>query len=215
MPGNQRQALLECCECGCQGCCLPTDVDGNLEDIPWEISAPSCPEIDGLTGVFNPIDAVPTGTGPCGACGTYQNVSDPVVIPGEAASGLENPVDFSCLFTPCGTSSLCFVLACETGTSGASGIEECCGRLVLWIGSDNPLAGDDGSRPQTIGGQTCDNWIKVLPNSCACDPLSAEFSLSGVAYVCDELDVWVGGPCDGELKCCQVSCPLGDATLVI
>jgi hypothetical protein len=43
--------------------------------------------------------------------------------------------------------------------------------------------------------------------------LSAEFRLSGLSILCE--NVFVGGPCDGQPNCCQISCGLSDAVIVI
>ncbi len=219
MPGTQQKALLECCECGCQGCCVPTNEDGTLAEIPFEISAPNCPAIHGATGVFAPIDAI-VPKGPCGACPTYCAIAS-IIIPGKAASGFGSPSNPAvCLFTTCATTDLCIMLTCERGGSGAVGLDECCGRLRLWVGNATQLEGDTGENPPNQGGcdgfSDCTSWRKFAPNTCSCEgTLSAEFDISNLQFYCDPADVWTSGPCIGERKCCQVGCDLTDATLVI
>lgn len=210
--GNQKAAILECCTCGCNGCCVPTNEDGSLADIPWEISAPGCPEIDGATGTFTPVDAT-VDTGPCGHCATYLNVSSPVSITGQQASGVVDPFG-ECTYTPCTIGELCFALECLRSQDGAAGLSDCCSRLFLWVGTDRTLEGDDGSRPRGGVASLCLSWRRVSASTCTCEGgLSAEFPIELVLY-CTEF--WEApNICAPEPKCCQIECDLSGAKLVI
>ncbi len=219
MPGTQQKAMLECCECGCRGCCVPVDENGFPDDIPFEINAPNCPAIHGLTGIFTPIDTtVPTGA--CGPCPTYCAIAS-IMLPGKLASGIGSPSNpDECLYSTCATTDLCFILTCSRNESTPVGLNECCGRLRLWIGSATPFVDEESTDPPQQGGcdgfADCTSWVKKAPNSCSCEgTLSAEFDISNLQFYCDPADIWTTGPCAGEPKCCQVGCDLTDATIVI
>jgi hypothetical protein len=206
------------CSCeelqGCYGCCLPVDLAqplypaGVLVTIPWEVVAPSCPTINGVSGVFTPVDPTNPGIGPCGYCGTYCVIENTlIVIPGI----FKVPFD-PCFTSPCSLGEIKLVLECND-TSQLTG---CCDRLRLWVGvsiSGGTLVGDTGEKPPTCFG-TVNSWVKLSPSTCTCSGgLSAEFRLSGLSILCD--GVFVGGPCDGQPNCCQISCGLSDAVIVI
>lgn len=222
MPGTEQKARLECCECGCQGCCVPRGEDGSLLEIPFEISAPNCPSLNGASGVFVPLTPTPGAfpVGPCGPCPIYCTIAS-ISIPGQQPTGFENPsLPGTCLFTPCSTGDLCLILACPQGASGPVGLNECCGRLELWIGSSIELEGETAptgpGQGSCSGFGDCTSWRKFTPSTCSCEGgLSAEFDISGLQFYCDPDNVWGPGPCAGEPTCCQVSCDLTDATLVI
>jgi len=206
------------CNCeeiqGCYGCCLPIDLTqptypkGVLVTIPWEVVAPSCPAINGVSGVFTPVDPTNPGIGPCGYCGTYCVIENTlIVIPGTIK------VPFTpCFTSPCSLGEIKLVLECND-TSQLTG---CCDRIRLWVGmsiSGGKLVGDTGEKPPTCFG-TVSSWVKLSPSTCTCSGgLSAEFRLSGLSITCDS--VFVGGPCDGQPNCCQISCGLSDAVIVI
>ena len=107
------------CNCeeiqGCYGCCLPVDLTqptypkGVLVTIPWEVVAPSCPAINGVSGVFTPVDPTNPGIGPCGYCGTYCVIENTlIVIPGTIK------VPFTpCFTSPCSLGEIKLVLECN------------------------------------------------------------------------------------------------------
>lgn len=207
----------ECtCEDGCVGCCLPIEADPApyavlMSNIPWEVVAPSCPSVHGVSGVFTPIDPTNPGIGSCGYCMTYCVYEDTlIVVPGT----LKVPFDgiTGCLDSPCSHGSLKLVLECNDAIEAG-----CCERLRLWVGmtlSGGTLVGDTGDVPPGECGGSATSWVKLSPSACTCDGgLSAEFALSGLSINCDE--VFVGGPCDGQPKCCRLSCDLSDAKVVI
>lgn len=180
-----------------------------MDDIPWEVVAPSCPSIDGVTGVFNPIDPTAPGIGPCGYCMTYCVYDGSgIVIPGVIRA------DFgaTCEDSPCATGDLVLVLECNDEVD-----EGCCQKLRLWVGmtiSGGTLVGDNGTVPPNECGGTATSWVKLAPTTCTCEGgLSAEFALSGLQIDCT--DTYSTGPCIGEPTCCRINCDLSDAKVVI
>ena len=179
-----------------------------MDNIPWEVVAPSCPSIDGVTGEFNPIDPTNPGIGTCGYCMTYcVYESTLIVIPGV----LRAPFT-TCDDSPCSSGELKLVLECNDEVD-----EGCCEKLRLWVGlniSGGTLVGDNGTVPYDCGVGTATSWVKLAPTTCTCEGgLSAEFSLAGLEIDCD--DVYASGPCIGEPTCCRINCDLSDAKIVI
>jgi len=205
------------CRCGCCiGCCLPTAADPApyevlMTSIPWEVVAPACPDIDGRTGEFTPVDPTHPSLGPCGYCMTYCDLgSDFVDIPGMFLL----PLGSTCLESPCGFGHLKFILECNNDSA-----TDCCGRLRLWCGiqldTGGTLTGAEPDAPPSLCGSNDGlSWVKLSPTVCSCDGgLSAEFDLSVLSISCDE--VFGPGPCEGEPTCCQISCDLTGAKVVI
>lgn len=207
----------ECCCATCIGCCLPTAADPTPYDvvmiaIPWEVVAPGCPTIDGITGEFTPIDPTAPGVGPCGYCMTYCDYGDTFVsIPGIAVIPLGGIV--GCLETPCGFGNLKFILECNNDSAS-----DCCGRLRLWVGmsldTGATLNGASTETPPSLCGSNSGlQWIKLAPTVCSCEGgMSAEFDIP-LSISCDE--VWGPGDCEGQPKCCQINCDLTGFKLVI
>lgn len=217
MPSNQQQALFNCnCNCSdgqCNGCCFPLDGDGNQIDIPYEISAPSCPELDGFSDSFYPLAPSDPGTRPdlpCGICGYYKGYLD---TPTNASGSIytvdgafQNPPG-CVLFTPpfsCGWGPWHFALAClnadQSGDADDPTQPSCCKRLRLyWKLKD--VAGDDFDITRVI-----------YPLSCSCE--------GGMTAIFPLVDLFTLVPNPGDLcpleNCYPYNgCSLADATLVI
>jgi len=204
-----------CCAGICIGCCLPVSDDPAPYDvvmvpIPYEIVAPSCAAINGKTGEFTPVDPTAPGIGPCGYCMTYCDLANSFVdMPGL----LKYEIGSGCLTSPCGFGYIKLILVCDNDDAS-----DCCGRLRLWVGlsiSGSSLVGETAETPPTLCGSNDGfHWLKLSPTTCSCEGgLSAEFDLSGLSIVCDE--VWGAGPCAGESRCCEIGCSLVGATVVI
>lgn len=206
------------CSCGtassCKGCCYTVEFNstypnGFVPNVPFSISAPSCDELDGATGEF--VRSSPTSP-PQGICGACESMFATLVA---APLGvLKQDLGESCFTTPCSV-HLCFILACEEGEDPISGLDPCCSRLRLWIGTNFPQVGDVGEQPpiETLCGMTIVSWKKVQPIACLCDGgLMARFPLN----VAIRDDVFEYGPCEGMPEYCQMlSCVLTDAELTI
>ena len=211
MNTKKKRAVLECC-CGvCVGCCTPVDYTnplypgGVVEDVPFEFVAPNCPELDGDVGFFDPINPTGSVIGSCGPCGSFlgQNVA-------VLAGARKNPV-VTCELTPCSI-QICLILECDPGQSSIPGLDFCCSRLRLWIGTTETQAEDDGSRPLGATSLDCTSWKKVNPTQCSCaGGLSARFPFA-INFVCPKYTV---GPCAGEDNCCKVTCDLTNAEVVL
>jgi len=187
-----------CCGGNCIGCCVPTDTGTNApQDIPFEISAPACAELDGFASVFSPVAPPPSqDLEPCGVCGAYQ-ADD---LTSDVRGAVYNPPFCTLLsppvFDPCRFGAWRFSLHCDTplGLSDPEALATCCRRLRLGI------ARADGV-----------TYSYLTASSCSCDPLSAVFDIS------DLIDVtWTdpGATCaiDG---CFPWTCDMTGATLVI
>lgn len=210
---NLKKALLECECCICPGCCMPVDGGGNPIDIPFEITAPSCPAIDGQTGVFEPL-AIQGTEQPCGVCGQwgYNAVFD---VPGCAWQGAEG-VPCAC-DVPCDI-QICLELFCSSEFGEAdpsSGADNCCKRMRLKIGSSMKFPGSNPLGLNEMFSTLCTEGDYIAPTACDCDGgLTASFSLASLQTECDEL--YVGGYCDGFPVCCELSgCDFTGATLDI
>jgi len=211
--GRKKKAVKDCC---CVGtcCCLPLDMTNPLYpngvkiNIPFEVSAPGCPTIDGRTGTFRPIDPTSVVKGGCGACGSYSPIAFATLAGSRRVS-----VGDACLFTPCNI-NVCFMLTCEISEEAGPGeLDECCSRIRLWIGSSELQQEDDGSRPSVdLTAVSCSSWKKVSSTHCVCDPdFSARFPLA-LNFVCGIIQT---GPCAGESDCCTVTCDLTGAEVLI
>jgi hypothetical protein len=219
MPGNMQEAALACGCCGaCNGCCLPVEFSetyplGRALNIPFCISAPDCAELDGDCAEF--VNASPTSPaifGPCGICAEFSGSKSWSLL---AFRWTEPPPGSGgeCQMTPC-TVTICLTLRCLDEES-APDIEDCCSRLRLIIGSSEEQA--DGSPGPSTG--SCTSFKTVSPSFCECsgDPGAAPaviFPLS-LNFACQ--DLWIGGSCDGKIKCCQnlINCSLNNAEVVI
>lgn len=214
MNANKKRAVVECCCAGgCIGCCLPVDYtvpqypDGVVKNIAFQFVAPNCLALNGRTNTFIPVNPTSAAKGPCGPCTSYlgQNL---VVL-----AGTKNfPLD-ECMLTPCSI-NVCLILECGEGEEVAPGLDTCCGRMRLWIGTSEPQAEDNGSRPAQASSFSCVSWKKVSPLQCACDPnsgVSARFPFS-ITFSCPK---YTTGPCIGQDNCCKVTCNLTGAEVVI
>lgn len=231
MPGNHLQAVLECGCCGsCNGCCWPVDYsvpeypNGVLENINWEITATGCPNIDGLSGIFTPVDPNAIHpNGACGKCACYINVTGPVLIYGEFYQEQESPIP-GCYESPCAI-ELCFMLSCDQNEPIAEGSNDaCCSRLRLLISNNTAqLSGapnaNTGTCENSIEDPTCNpNFVELGPSSCEClddnAGVVATFDLSVLALTC--AGTVVGGYCDGKPDCCSLfNCNLEGGVLVV
>ena len=211
--GRKKRAVEDCC-CVGECCCLPVDYsnplypNGFLKDIPYEIVAPSCSQINGVDGEFTPIDPTSVTQRGCGVCGSFNPIAVGV-LPGIRYIDIAG----TCFPTPCSI-NFCLMLTCEPGEDAASGaLDECCSRLRLWIGTNVLQAEDDGSRPDAnLTAVSCTSWKKVSPSQCVCEPLSARFPIS-LSFNCGEISG--GGACDGQPDCCVLTCDLSNAEVVI
>ena len=203
MPSNQLEALMWCgCQCGgvCPGCCVPVEDGTNAPlDIPFEISAPGCTELDGFSSVFEP--SAPPPSQPlkvCGVCGIYQardltpTVAGAAYQPPDPCFLLSPPTFNVCEFGPWR-----FSLHCETplGLTDNQALESCCRRLRLGIALIDDVA-----------------YTYINPSSCSCTPeLSAIFNLEDLITQ-TWLDPGVFCPIDG---CFPWTCSMAGATLII
>ena len=206
---------VRCKQCSCDelwtcgtGCCLPADFtqplypNGVLTAIPFCVTSPSSCNAD-LCGTFEPIDPTNSNRGPCGFCATYRGTWAGS-LPGLMPSGLPDVATGYCMYTPCSI-QVCFALECMDDEQATLGVNACCGKLRLWIGTSTLQDGDIGESPQ-IAVADCVSWKKVSPTMCECDGVGgalASFPVS-ITLPCDE--VWVGTVCDGLTKCCQIKC---------
>lgn len=238
---------LCCCE-DCQGCCFPYDYleppavpsAGNYaQNIRWEIDAPNCPELDGLTGQFSPET-----TGPhdplttCGFCLCYNNTDAVRTIDGTA-----NYIDGEeCRQTSCAM-ILCFGLQCAR-TAPVTNLEECCNQfrlVVMFIGA-YPTGGElVDTRSECFEGEGInqnpnfpgcnfseefpeDVARQLAPSFCQCEdnevdppvPFELVFDLGELAFGCPLGDWPDGSPCEGISRCCiPNACSLVDATVTV
>jgi hypothetical protein len=187
-----------CCDTACPGCCVPAYSDNTPLDIPFEISAPACAELDGFASVFEPSAPGPSATtGPCGVCGIYRardltsDVRGAAYNPPAPCTLLAPPVHDPCRFGPWR-----FSLHCDTplGLTDNAALDSCCRRLRLGVAFIDDVV-----------------YRYIAPTSCSCDPLSAIFSLSDLIDV-TWLDPGVTCAIDG---CFPSACSLVGAELVI
>lgn len=204
-----------CCCGNCLGCCLPVEYhalypNGRAVNIPFCISAPACLELNGLCSIFaGPATASPR-FGPCGICLGYSQE----VYPLAAYKWVEPPPGpGACQQTPCSV-NLCLSLICLEETAATPGIEECCSRLRLVVGCSELMS--DGIVQAGTG--PCISFKRVAPSACVCSTTGGRpavtFPLS-LNFLCT--DLFVGGACDGKIKCCQnlTSCSLAGAEVII
>lgn len=196
------------CNVGCgDGCCVPFHTDplypnGVLDQIPFSVTS-DCLDLDGETGLFTPL--VPTSTlhGACGFCASYHG-DWAGTVPGEFATGLENPLyPGTCLKSPCSV-SVCLVLECNDEEDTIVGQNACCSKMRLWVGTQSIQVGDIGERPiEPV--VNCSSWRKFSPSMCECDEVSGIIATFPVSFSLDCAPI-VGGVCAGESNCCQVAC---------
>ena len=208
--------MTNCCCGNCTGCCLPVDYsnptypNGRIVDIPFCISAPGCATLDGQCADFVGGGTATPRFGSCGICAGYLSTMSwelSAFVWAEGGSG-------GCNQTPCSI-RLCLSLICLEGDDRAAGIEECCSRLRLLVGTTQRQADETSSSPAG----PCISWKQVAPTFCECSDSpntrpGVIFPLS-LNFACDE--VFVGGGCDGLIKCCQnlILCDLTGAEVVI
>lgn len=212
MPSSfKKRAVLDCC-CGfCIGCCFPIDYtnptypDGVLQNLTLSLSVPHCPSLDGTSVTMYPSAPTNPSIGACGACAVY--LGGPIQLLGTRPAPL-----LYCSTTPC-SFNVCFRLTCFADTSVASGLDECCGRMRLWIGSSETQAEDDGSSPLGGGQGECTSWKLVSPSQCSCGEsgpaMRFPFSVNTTGPAI------TSGPCAGETDCCTPNCDFTDAEVVI
>jgi len=194
---------VKCCcgEGGCIGCCVPVADGTNAPlNIPFEISAPNCPKLDGFSGLFVPAAPPPAqDLSPCGVCGAYQADSISPTVDGAfynppAPCFLLSPPGF---VTPIGP--WLFSLHCDSRTPPrGSDLPNCCKRLLLGIA-------------RTEGGIIGDLRF-IAPSACSCEGgLSAIYPLDDLIEQ-TWLDPGIFCPIDGAFPW---NCDLAGATLVV
>lgn len=198
--GIPPEAQCCCGQAACVGCCVPlADGTNAPQNIPFEISAPGCPELDGWSSVFVPV-APPTSQplSACGACGEYAAQD---LTPGIAAQAY-NPPDPCVLLTPPSYTATFgpyqFNLRCDEGPppAGTSHLDSCCRRLLLAVNWPTT------SSPERV----------FAALSCSCEGgLSAIFPLDQlIEQTWDDPGIFC--PIDGQFP---FTCNMGGATLVI
>ena len=214
MTGDKKKkAVTDCC-CTGSCCCLPVDYsnplypDGVLENIPFQIVSPGCAQINGYSNEFVPLDPTSVYVGGCGPCSGYFPIAVGV-LPGVKYIDIGG----MCMPTPCSI-DFCLILTCLAGDESIPGqIDECCSRIRLWIGSSVQQKEDDGSRPNIdFTAVSCISWKKVSAIQCVCNPeLSARFPLS-LNFDCAK---YSAGACAGKVTCCELTCNLSGAEVII
>lgn len=188
-----------CCDSGCIGCCVPVDAGTNApQNIPFEISAPSCPELDGWAGIFVPVaPPLSQDLSRCGVCGIYAANNPTPSIDGDSY----NPPS-PCVLLPssCTIGPFRFGLHCTTPLIPLNeSLATCCRRLLLSM---------------NLNGGTSEDDVYVNPTSCVCDPLSAIYDISGLFPLFQTwVDPGVTCPIDGCFP--NAGCDLTGATLII
>lgn len=223
-----------CCGGACVGgCCFPrTYTDplyphGVLRNFDWVIDAPACPELDGKSGVFYPLDPTATvGEGACGPCACYANLTDGGDVL-RVTGSTYTPLGM-CQQTPCSV-GLCFFLACDSNEPDpAEPLTDCCKRFRVIVGIDvtnnsitggSTTGGSDGCESLKNESACSANLFgEIEPVTCECASdeggATAVFDLSGINLECT--GVIVGGVCDGQPNCCSLfACDLTGATLTL
>jgi len=204
---------MSCC-CGvCVGCCLPVDYtvpqypDGVVSDIPFEFVAPNCPALNGVGNVFTPVNPTSATRGSCGPCISYLGQNATVL-----SGSRRMEMGAVCFQTPCSI-NVCLILDCGADEIPVPGLDACCSRLRLWVGTSDKQAEDIGDKPAAAGSLSCTSWKKVEPSHCSCagNTVSARFPFS-ITFDCPPFTT---GPCAGQSTCCGVTCDLTDAEVVI
>lgn len=210
---TKKKAVLECCCGACVGCCFPVDYsipqypNGVVKDIPFEFVAPNCSQLNGTTGFFDPINPTSSPMGVCGPCGGLIGRNQVVI------SGVRWTPIITCSPTPC-SFNICLILECNPDELPIEGLDSCCSRTRLWIGTSDQQVEDNGDRPPNFTAFSCTSWKMVNPIQCTCDPylgISARFPFT----INLDCPTFATGPCAGQPNCCRVACDLTDAELVI
>lgn len=227
--GSKKRAIMECDCCGCRGACFPEDCVGDvcsLLDIPWEISAPSCADIDGLTGNFSPFGGYSSySRNECGPCVCYESIIE-LSLPGKIyleVGGGEGEPPAMCVEGAC-TIDLKLYLAID------SSIDGCCKVVVVveLLSVVDGLALNSGQY-QNVDALSCIPQVTPVDNdrfrqfefdSCTCLPdragFSAVFSLDRITWECTLGDHPISSVCYPNSLCCVLDgCSLAGATLTI
>lgn len=161
-----------CCALGCNGCCVPVTGD-TLDAIPFEVDAPTCASIDGVTGEFTD-EAIEPEQHACGPCASYAWIDGPLTV----ASVSYNPDGMGgCDEIPGLGLDINLKLKCSgpLGVSDNTSLPGCCRGLRLYCGTSYETVCADPDIVDPSHG----NYITVIsPTSCTCDPLSVIFSLA-------------------------------------
>jgi len=231
-----KRATIQCCGCGgtCTGgCCFPKTYDdplypwGVFQNLYWTIDAPACPDLDGKTGIFYPVDSTAVAdSGVCGACTCYRNLSDgndEIFVTGSFY--IEGG---PCTESPCAV-KICFFLSCDSGEPDPTDpVDECCKRFRIIVGIDDQTAFITGI--DTTGGDerceslkdmsVCANNLfgEMEPISCECAAdeggVTAVFDLSVIGFECDPPPF--AGSCAPKGRCCTLhNCDLTGATVSV
>jgi len=197
--GKPPEARCCCGQFGCVGCCVPVAEGTNAPlNIPFEISAPGCPELDGWASQFIPSAPPPSQElSACGVCGVYAAEDLTPTVQGAAY----NPPAPCVLLSPPGYVGVFgpwrFTLHCDEGPapSGTDHLDSCCSRLRLGI---------------SLHGGTTERLVTA--SSCSCvGGLSVIFPLDDLIDV-SWLDPGIFCPIDGQFPW---ACSMAGATLVI
>lgn len=208
--GHRVSGKCKACSCDnvCTGCCLPMRLEPYIglfpADIPFSVSAPNCPALNGHFNTFIHIPAV-WDFAVCGICALYPSSSNVQVL-GQRPSSIM----MGCV-TPC-SFRVCFYLQCLTSPDDEYSAD-CCSQLRLVVSFTEPFEGTN----EEPGPVACNYGISLAPTSCTCLPgggLSAIFDLGSIALHCNR--IIQSGPCYGMDDCClPFNCDLEGATLVI
>lgn len=207
-----------CCCGSCVGCCFPFTPGAPMPSLNWLISAPSCSQLDGASGVLNAQvpGADQNADGSCGKCACYPDVppgTEPIVN-GTFEANLGSPEEPDCFESPC-SFLIELGLSCDEEENAIEGLPDCCSRLRLQFGTDGHLTGIGGVAGSTLPcvPTVTGQYVIIPPTSCACGEgtIDAIFDLSGVNLTCPAI-----APPDCN-DCCEPSpsCSLVGATLTI
>lgn len=238
--GSKKAALMNCGCCGCDGACFPESCVGDvctLLDVPWEITAPSCPAIDGMTGNFSPFGGYSSyDRSECGPCVCYEAITE-LSLPGkiylelgggggvgeEGGGGGGGDPPPTCVESPC-TIDLKLYLAIDASIPG------CCRVVVvvelLSVVDGLALTSGDVQTPETLN---CipqatpvdnDRFRQFEFDSCTCLPdragFTALFDLSRITWECTLGNHPPSSLCYPNSLCCVLDgCSLAGATLTI
>lgn len=194
-----------CCDCGgsCVGCCFCNQSPAT--NVDYEISAPNCSALDGITGNISGPDTG-TATG-CGSCVSLPNNSQFHEVPTFVWD--DSIPSNGCVPQPGANFQFRFLLKCDenqpNSETDSATTDPCCRNVRLLVVDANT----DGIR------------LEIPPLSCSCSSsgIMAIFPINKLYEDCTSF--YSGGVCDGRPTCAQIgdgpggSCSLAGATLTI
>lgn len=187
--------------------------------LNYEISAPSCLDIDGDTGIFIPDVATNQVGSECGNCLCYTPDGVHAVN-----GGTFEVVADECNPTPC-SRNVSFYLMCDRQAALIAddnpNTELCCQDIKLLVAFDDSDVAGPRPRPTNIcrdlitaDGLLLANLVELRPIACTCDPFGLVYDLSDLAFLCTSF--FSGGPCDGQPDCCTpTACDFTGAILTV